>query len=152
MKPKARSGVFRGLTALGSVCGCINTTIEWDAELDSGDLPPLSADQLNWSVLLISCYRVFAQYLKKKDTATRCQALSALKGLFLSQPQLLLSMDHRGLFDDVMSASAPQELQQEALECWRSILMVSRFGCRNVFPQLIFLFLATGRRITLRFW
>jgi hypothetical protein len=144
--------VFRGLTALGSVCGCTNATIEWDAELESGDLPPLSADQLNWSVLLISCYRVFVQYLQKKDTATRCQALSALKGLFLSQPQLLLSMDHRGLFDDVMSASAPQELQQEALECWRSILMVSPFCCMNVFPQLIFLFFATGRRITLRFW
>jgi hypothetical protein len=123
---KARSGVFRGLTALGNVCGCINVTIEWDAELESGDLQPLSADQLNWSVLLISCYRVFAKYLQKKDTATRCQALSALKGLFLSQPQLLLNMDHRGLFDDVMAASAPMELQHEALECWRSILVVRR--------------------------
>lgn len=74
--------------------------------------------------MLISCYRVFTKYLQKKDTATRCQALSALKGLFLSQPQLLLNMDHRGLFDDVMSVDAPGQLQQEALECWRSILMV----------------------------
>lgn len=109
---------------LGHVCTHIKVPIEWEAELESDDLQPLSSEELNWSVMLISCYRVFTIFLQKKDTPTRCQALSALKGLFLSQPQLLLNMDHRGLFNDVMSADSPCELQQEALECWRIILMV----------------------------
>jgi cohesin loading factor subunit SCC2 len=80
---------------------------------------------LDWSSICIACYRLFAKYLGKDDSATKCKAMEAFGGLFLSQPRLVLHLDKMGLIDDVMSNEAVLPLQLESLDCWKKILMVS---------------------------
>ena len=77
-------------------------------------------EEFGWEILPVACFRVFSSYLLKDGT--QCKALSALKGLFLANPHLLLQSDHHGLFEQVMGESAGEDLQLESLLCWGSIL------------------------------
>lgn len=113
------------MTVLGWICECHEGSVDsetWTKEVESRGLELLPDDSLSWDNITLACYRLFTRYLQKLDSGTKCKALSAMKGIFLAHPQLLLQMDHVGLFDKVMSDDAGVPLQLEALQCWRSIL------------------------------
>jgi hypothetical protein len=99
-------------------------------------IPPKS---ILWSKLPIACYRLFAKYLSKTDSATKCKAMEAFGGLFLAQPRHL---DKVGLISDVMSSNAVLPLQLESLDCWKKILVVRKyynpksFVCGTIFYLL----------------
>lgn len=121
-----KNDVHRALTVLGLICEFRDVLVDsstWENEMEAGDVPHLvDVNQLNWNTVLPACFRLFSRYLKKVDIATKCKALAALKGIFIAHPQLLLLMNHVGLFDEVTSDEAGEPLQLEALDCWRSIL------------------------------
>jgi hypothetical protein len=61
--------------------------------------------------------------------------MEAFGGLFLAQPRLVLQLEKIGLITQVMSEDAVLELQLEALDCWKRILIVSLFAlvfCRRI--------------------
>lgn len=87
----------------------------------------ISPKNLNWSNISIACYRIFAKFLSKSDSATKCKAMEAFGGLFLAQPRLVLHLDKIGLVSDVMSEKAVLPLQLESLDCWKKILVVCIF-------------------------
>lgn len=114
------------MTVLGLVCENHEGSVDadtWGEEVENEETELLPDEELVWSNFTLACYRLFSRYLQKIDSGTKCKALAALKGIFLAHPQLLLQMDHVGLFDKVMDDAAGIPLQLEALECWRSILV-----------------------------
>ena len=124
------------MTILGLICenhAFPVSAATWGDEIQNDDAQLLDGDELSWGNFTLACYRLFSLYLQKTDSGTKCKALAALKGIFVAHPQLLLCMDHVGLFDEVMDDAAGIPLQLEALECWRNILMVG-------YSTLFFLF------------
>jgi cohesin loading factor subunit SCC2 len=123
---KQKYSVHRALTVLGLICeNHTHVTIDplaWGSEVSIENAPLISEENLSWDNFTCACYRLFTRFLRKQDILTKCKALAALKGIFVAQPQLLLQLDHVGLFDEVMADSAGVPLQLEALECWRNIL------------------------------
>jgi cohesin loading factor subunit SCC2 len=83
----------------------------------------VNLDEISWGNFTMACFQLFLFYLQKADCGTKCKALSALRGIFVANPQLLLQMDHVGLFQGVMDDAAGTPLQLEALECWKNILI-----------------------------
>ena len=97
--------------------------------MDTDDEGNVEPKELTWANMTIACYSLFSTYLQKKDAPTKCSALRALGGIFVSLPRLMLELEQIGLIDDVMSDSSPVTLQLESLQCWRSILEVSKRFC-----------------------
>jgi cohesin loading factor subunit SCC2 len=121
-----KSSVHRALTVLGVLCefreSSVDLSIWKDEMVDEVDAFLVSEGSLSWGNFTTSCYSLFRSYLSKRDVPTKCRAVAALKGIFVSHPHFLLKLDHVGLFDEIMSDSAGELLQLEALECWRNIL------------------------------
>jgi len=129
---KIKNSAHRALTVLGLICenhAFPVSAATWGDEIQNDDAQLLPGDELSWENFTLACYRLFSLYLQKTDSGTKCKALAALKGIFVAHPQLLLCMDHVGLFDEVMDDAAGIPLQLEALECWRNILMVGTVRC-----------------------
>lgn len=122
--------MHRALTVLGIICqhrvDVDSEETSWDEEFSFDDLVAslVPRDDLQWSNILVACYRLFSSFLSKEDLATQCVALRALGGIFVSQPRLLLQLDSEGQIGKLISDSAPVPLQLEALNCWCTILKV----------------------------
>ena len=123
LQAKTRNSAHRALTVLGFICqyrvDVVDATI-WDEEEAEAELfkPP----QLNWSNMMLACFRIFMSFLLKEDSSTKCKALRALGGIFVSQPRLLLQLDQEGLVEELMAEDAGIALQLESLQCWCKIL------------------------------
>lgn len=117
--------MHRSLTVLGVICEYRTTaltTSTWKDDVEFEEVGAIPESDLTWDTFTLACYSLFKSYLLKRDSATKCRALAALKGIFVAYPQLLLQLDHVGLFDEIMADGAGEPLQLEALECWRNIL------------------------------
>ena len=117
------------MAGLGLICQHYEPGIDsssWGDEVDSKDEGVLPADQLDLSNVVFLSYRIISKFLDKVDPPTQCAALRALGGIFVSQPRLLLELEQVGLIDKVMSSDADVSLQVESLQCWRTILLVSK--------------------------
>ena len=121
-----KSSVHRALTVLGVICEHRESSVDlalWKGDVgDEVEAFLVSEGDLTWENFTMSCYSLFRSYLSKRDSPTKCRAVASLKGIFVSHPHFLLKLDHVGLFDEIMSDSAGELLQLEALECWRNIL------------------------------
>ena len=78
---------------------------------------------LTLSNITTACFHLFSRYLRKNDGPCKSWSLSALSGLFISQPRLLFQLERSGLIGEVMGTDAPVSLQVEALASWRRILV-----------------------------
>lgn len=87
----------------------------------------LDPSSLNESNLFNACFACIMFYLKKNDAVTRSCALRALTGIFIARPRVILYVEEMGTIEEVMSDVAPHELQREALQCWKEILLVRIF-------------------------
>lgn len=83
----------------------------------------LDPSSLNESNLFNACFACIMFYLKKNDAVTRSCALRALTGIFIARPRVILYVEEMGTIEEVMSDVAPHELQREALQCWKEILL-----------------------------
>lgn len=79
-----------------------------------------------WDDMVQCFYVLFEAYLAKTDVDTKCAALKALGGIFVSIPKVLLLMEQSGLVAELMSNKSDDELQVQALKCWKEILVVSQ--------------------------
>lgn len=119
--------MHRSLTVLGLVCQCHKSNpIPDENDIDAYDQNFFDVDNVDDSNLLLACYTLFTKFLDKKDASTKCVALRALGGIFASQPRLMLQLEQLGLIGKVISDGQPISLQLEALQVWRTILVVSR--------------------------
>ena len=125
MQDQLKNGVHRSLTVLGVICEYRTVALipaPWQGGDNFAAVGPIADADLKWETYTMACYSLFKNYLSKNDSETKCRALAALKGIFVAYPQLLLQLDHVGLFDEIMADDAGEPLQLEALECWRNIL------------------------------
>ena len=127
MKKSVRDNVRRALAALGSICrfyecgGAVD-----DQNLDSSvfviesDVAKL---QLTNNVLSNASFALFLEYLHKEDESTKCLALRAMNGVFISRPRVVLVAEQLGIITSVIGNEAPPSVQIESLRCWRDILI-----------------------------
>jgi cohesin loading factor subunit SCC2 len=122
---KTRSNTHRALTVLGLVCRYHERpygVTEEESEVDDS-VAEISSSELTYANLIVGCYRIFSTYLQTLDAPTKCSALRALGGLFVSQPRLMLELEQVGLIEHVMSEESHISLQLESLQCWKTILL-----------------------------
>lgn len=127
LQGKARSGSQRALTILGFVCKYRDESVEsstWDCAINSETANLIDPRKITWSNLIIGCFTLFSEYLKKEDSPTKCTALRAMGGIFVTQPRLLLQLDQEGLIGNLMADSSGVPLQLESMQCWYNILEV----------------------------
>jgi cohesin loading factor subunit SCC2 len=123
LKDKERNNIHRALSVLGFICRHHHGKSQAIINGDVQDFVEVSSADLNWENLPSSCYIIFKLYLSKRDTNTRCKALRAIAGIFSSYPRIMLAFEQEGTLYEVMSSDAQPELQLEALQCWREILI-----------------------------
>lgn len=125
-----RSNVQRALSVLGAICryseGDAGDELWLEERLNDPSLPIPST--ITWDHLLECCYGLFMAFLGNEDIETKCGALKALGGVFISRPRILLLMEQAGMVAELMAEKSHQDLQIQALKCWKEILMVSRLG------------------------
>jgi len=127
MKKAFRHNVQRALSALGSIC----RYYECHDGFDSHNLDPngfhviTDVNQLQFSgnVLSSACFALFREYLENDDEQTKCLALRAMNGVFISRPRVVLAAAQLGIISSVISEAAPPSVQIESLRCWRDILL-----------------------------
>lgn len=127
MKKAMRDNVSRALSALGSIC----RFYECHDGVDNHNLDPngfsviTDVKQLQFSgnVLSSACFALFKEYLEKDDESTKCLALRAMNGVFISRPRVVLAAEQLGIITSVISEAAPASVQIESLRCWRDILL-----------------------------
>ena len=127
MKKSVRDNVRRALSALGSVCRfyVCHDSVD-DHNLDPNGFSVVTdAKQLQFSgnVLSSASFALFKEYLDKDDESTKCLALRAMNGVFISRPRVVLAAEQLGIITSVISESAPSSVQIESLRCWRDILL-----------------------------
>ena len=127
LQKKVRSNVQRALSVLGSVCRNTTPSVgngEWVerhlAGLDEPDIPKA----ISWDVLIEASYGLFSAFLAKRDVETKCSALKALTGIFVSRPRILLLAERNGTIADLMVDTVHPEIKIQALRCWKEILVV----------------------------
>jgi len=79
---------------------------------------------LNESNLFNTSFACMSYYLDKRDTATKCCSLRALKGAFIARPRVILFAEQKGMIKALMADKSPCKLQFEALQSWKEILLV----------------------------
>ncbi|KAL7534879.1 hypothetical protein ACHAXR_010105 [Thalassiosira sp. AJA248-18] len=127
MKKSIRDNIRRALSALGSIC----RFYECHDGVDNHNLDPngftvmTDTKQLKFSgnVLSSACFALFKEYLEKEDEQTKCLALRAMNGVFISRPRVVLAAEQLGITTAVISETAPPSVQIESLRCWRDILL-----------------------------
>ena len=127
MKKFIRDNVRRALSALGSIC----RFYECHDACDSHNLDPngfcviTDVKQLQFSgnVLSSACFALFRLYLEQDDESTKCLALRAMNGVFISRPRVVLVAEQLGIITYAISDAAPPSVQIESLRCWRDILL-----------------------------
>jgi len=127
MKKSVRDNVRRALAALGSIC----RFYECEGEVDDYNLDPsvfsVETDttklELANNVLSNAAFALFLEYLNKEDASTKCLALRAMNGVFISRPRVVLVAEQLGIITSVIGKDAPPSVQVESLRCWRDILL-----------------------------
>jgi cohesin loading factor subunit SCC2 len=127
MKKSIRDNVKRALSALGSICrfyvchdGCDSHTLDPNGFSVIMDVKLL---KFSGNVLSSACFALFRIYLEQEDESTKCLALRAMNGVFISRPRVVLAAEQLGIITSVMSEAAPPSVQVETLRCWRDILL-----------------------------
>jgi cohesin loading factor subunit SCC2 len=119
--------VHRALAVMGALCRNHAVkeaeTDSWMEELKDDMAVEAIPDEVTPVQLIESCYRVFSAYLAKVDVETKCSALRALGGIFVSRPRVLLAMEQSGAIAELMSDNSMPEIQLQALRSWREILL-----------------------------
>ena len=95
---------------------------EWERENDVNDV---GAQKLSESNAMYACFSLFVFYLQQDDVETKCAALRALSGIFMSRPRIMMMLEQDGTIEAIMSSDSPISLQLESLRCWKEILLVS---------------------------
>lgn len=125
MKKSVRDNVRRALAALGSICRfyeCKGTAD--DHTLDSSAFViETDVAKLQLANLSNAAFALFLQYLSKEDESTKCLALRAMNGVFISRPRVLLVAEQMGIITNVIEEETPPSVQIESLRCWRDILI-----------------------------
>ena len=127
MKKSVRDNVRRALAALGSIC----RFYECEGEVDDHNLDPsvfsvetdITKLKLANNVLSNAAFALFLEYLNKEDASTKCLALRAMNGVFISRPRVVLVAEQLGIITSVIGKDAPPSVQVESLRCWRDILL-----------------------------
>ncbi len=127
MKKSMRDNVRRALSALGSICrfydcndGCDSHSLDPHGFSVITDVKLL---QFSGNVMSSACFALFQIYLEQDDESTKCLALRAMNGVFISRPRVVLAAEQLGIISSVISESAPPSVQIESLRCWRDILL-----------------------------
>lgn len=127
-KKSIRDNVKRALSALGSICRYYirdgNTDHHIIDPSTFSDIP--SPEQLQFTdsnALSDACFSIFLKYLSKDDETTKCLALKAMTGVFISRPRVVLAAEQMGIMAEVMSDEVSTSVQLEALKSWRDILL-----------------------------
>jgi len=127
MKKSMRDNIRRALSALGSVCRYYECPDGGDSHnLDPNGFSVITdVKQLQFSgnVLSSASFALFKEYLDKDDESTKCLALRAMNGVFISRPRVVLAAEQLGIITSVISEEAPPSVQIESLRCWRDILL-----------------------------
>lgn len=84
----------------------------------------IDAQKLTPTIVMHACYSLFVYYLQQDDVGTKCAALRAMTGIFISRPRVMLMLEQDGTIEDIMSPQSPTDLQLESLRCWKEILLV----------------------------
>lgn len=126
-KKSVKDNVKRALSALGSVCRFFVHKDSTDHYSIDPNIFSFISDtsQLQFAENAFSnaCFSIFLKYLNKDDEATKCLALRAMTGVFISRPRVVLAAEQMGIIAEVMSEKAPASVQLETLRCWRDILL-----------------------------
>ncbi len=120
---RERTNIHRALSVLGCICRyhTCDDNENQGANLDQfGDV---KASELEWKNLPLASFAMFQIFLDKVDTATRSKSLRAMSGVFSAHPRIMLAFEQQGVWKDIMADKAHPDLQLEALQCWRDILM-----------------------------
>ena len=127
MKKAMRDNIRRALSVLGSICRYYKCRDGFDNHnLDPNGFSVITdVKQLQFSsnVLSSACFALFKEYLEKEDEQTKCLALRAMNGIFISRPRVVLAAEQLGIISSVISETAPPSVQIESLRCWRDILL-----------------------------
>lgn len=127
MKKSIRDNIRRALSALGSICRFHECQDGYDSHsLDLNSFSVITdVKQLKFSgnVLSSACFALFKEYLEQDDEPTKCLALRAMNGVFISRPRVVLAAEQFGIFTSVVSEQSPSSVQIESLRCWRDILL-----------------------------
>jgi cohesin loading factor subunit SCC2 len=122
---KTQCNIQRALSVLGCLCkshAVENDDTAWmERSLDEETL--ILPTEVTWDIMVEICYKIFLTYLAKSDVETKCSAMKALGGIFISRPRVLLAMQQAGTIDNIMAPGSEPELQLQALRCWREILL-----------------------------
>ncbi|KAL9191509.1 hypothetical protein ACHAXT_001215 [Thalassiosira profunda] len=126
-KKSLRDNVRRALSALGSICRFYHGPDNHDNHnLDPNSFVVVTdVKQLHFSgnVLSSACFALFREYLDKEDESTKCLALRAMNGVFISRPRVVLAAEQLGIIGEAIAADSPPSVQIESLRCWRDILL-----------------------------
>lgn len=123
---KTQCNIQRALSVLGCLCknhGLENDDTAWMERSLEDEASLMLPTEVTWDVMVEVCYKIFLTYLAKSDVETKCAAMKALGGIFISRPRVLLAMQQAGTIDDIMAPGSEPELQLQALRCWREILL-----------------------------
>jgi cohesin loading factor subunit SCC2 len=124
---KAKGNKQRALSVLGLICqyharSFDTATDAIDVE-DENEESLTSSDQLTWKNISRACFEIFTAYFDKPDPDTKRVALRALGGIFMAEPRLMLELEQEGFLKVVLDPNADGQLQLEAMESWRNILI-----------------------------
>ena len=103
---------------------CRNHEVDEEDWPEMEDLDDIEAQELTPTTVMYACYSLFVYYLQQDDVDTKCAALRALTGIFISRPRVMLMLEQDGTIEEIMSPKSPIELQLESLRCWKEILLV----------------------------
>ena len=125
-KKSIRDNARRALSALGSICRYYVSDGSDHHIVDPSALsvvPPVDQLRFGDDVLSNACFAIFLRYLSKDDETTKCLALRAMTGVFISRPRVVLAAEQMGIIGNCMSDEAAISVQVEALKSWRDILL-----------------------------
>jgi cohesin loading factor subunit SCC2 len=126
-KKSVKDNVKRALSALGSVCRFYDQDESYDQHTIDPSTFSIVTDmtQLEFAdnALSNACFAIFLKFLNKDDETTKCLALRAITGVFISRPRVVLAAEQMGIIAEVLSEQAPASVQLESLKCWRDILL-----------------------------
>ncbi len=118
-----RNNVHRALSVLGCICRYHSCDKSKNQGTDLEQLGGIKSSELKWENLPLACFAMFQIFLDKVDTATKSKSLRAMSGVFSAHPRIMLAFQQQGVWNDIMSDKSDLDLQLEALQCWRDILV-----------------------------
>lgn len=123
IKTRDRVNVHRALMVLGCISRFHDFTSTVASDEDLAEFVTVNPSELTWENFPSACFALFEVYLEKLDTATKCKSLRAMSGIFSAHPRIMLAFEQRGILKKIMSDDSHRKLQEEALICWRDILI-----------------------------